>query len=152
MQLLLFTATAFWLYINKLGGHATISLDTDWFYRKPGMLFLLIFRHPLQDLRFGLQSFFARTVANVISLSKNPILLPEIAIRYIHLGIINRLYHASGLSDDQLDELKRLQSRLAAIRKIAYDKDVYRRPIGFGVLLAIVLLFLYGLSYIIILL
>jgi multicomponent Na+:H+ antiporter subunit D len=151
MQLLLFTATAFWLYINKLGGHATISLDTDWFYRKPGMLFLLIFRHPLQDLRFGLQSFFARTVANVISLSKNPILLPEIAIRYIHLGIINRLHHASGLSDGQLDELKRLQSRLTAIRKIAYDKDVYRRPIGFGVLLAIILLFLYGLSYIIIL-
>ena len=149
MQLLLFTAAAFWLYIDKLGGHATISLDTDWFYRKQGVLFLWLCSHPLQNLRFRLQNSLARMVANVTSLSKNPVLLPEIAIRYIHLRITDRLYHASGLSDDQLDELKELQSRLAAIRKITFDEDVYRRPIGFGVLLAMTLLFLYGLIYII---
>jgi multicomponent Na+:H+ antiporter subunit D len=36
MQLLLFTGAAFWLYIDKLGGESTISLDTDWFYRMFG--------------------------------------------------------------------------------------------------------------------
>ncbi|MBW1715877.1 MAG: Na(+)/H(+) antiporter subunit D [Deltaproteobacteria bacterium] len=147
MQLLLLTAGAFWLYIDKLGGEATISVDTDWFYRKPGMLFLWFVSHPLQNLRVGLQHLLSRTVANVASLSKNPILLPEIAIRYIHLRIINRFYHIFGLAEDKVEELKELESRYDAIRKITYDKDVYRRPIGLGVLLAIVLLFLYGLVY-----
>jgi multicomponent Na+:H+ antiporter subunit D len=147
MQLLLFTAAAFWLYIDQLGGHATISLDTDWFYRKPGKLLLWFCSHPLQNLRFGLQRFLSGMVATLASLSKNPILLPEIAIRYIHLRIINRLYHIFGLAEDKPEELKELQTRYAEIRKITYDKDVYRRPIGFGVLLAIVLLFLYGLIY-----
>ena len=147
MQLLLLTAAAFWLYIDKLGGEATVSVDTDWFYRKPGVLFLWFVAHPLQNLRLGLQGLFSRAVANTVSLSKNPILLPEIAVRYIHLKVINGLYHISGLSEDKLAELKELESRLAAARKMAYDKDVYRRPIGLGVFLAIALLFLYGLIY-----
>ncbi|UCE34358.1 MAG: Na(+)/H(+) antiporter subunit D [Deltaproteobacteria bacterium] len=147
MQLLLFTATAFWLYIDELGGHATISLDTDWFYRKPGMLFLWFVAHPMQNIRLGLQGLLSRVVADTVSLSKNPILLPEIALRYLHLKVINGLYHISGLSEDRLAELKELESRLAAARKMAYDNDVYRRPIGLGVFLAIALLFLYGLIY-----
>ena len=147
MQLLLLTAAAFWLYIDKLGGEATVSVDTDWFYRKPGMLFLWFVAHPLQNLRLGLQGLLSRVVADTVSLSKNPILLPEIAIRYIHLKVINGLYHVSGLSEDKLAELKELESRLAAARRMAYDKDVYRRPIGLGVFLAIALLFLYGLIY-----
>jgi multicomponent Na+:H+ antiporter subunit D len=109
MQLLLLTAVAFWLYIDKLGGEPTISVDTDWFYRKPGVLILWLCTHPLQDLRFRLQGFVTKIVANVSSLSKNPILLPEIAIRYIHLRIINRLYHAFELYEDKLDELKEMK-------------------------------------------
>ena len=35
VQLLLGTAVAFWLLLAKLGGQATISVDTDWLYRKP---------------------------------------------------------------------------------------------------------------------
>ena len=147
MQLLLLTAGAFWLYIDKLGGEATISVDTDWFYRKPGMLLLWFCVYPLQGLRVGLQRLVSGMVANLASLSENPILLPEIAMRYIHLRIINRLYHIFGLAEDKVEELKELESRYAALRKISYDKDVYRRPIGFGVLLVIVLLFLYGLIY-----
>jgi len=88
-------------------------------------------------------------VVDTVSLSKNPILLPEIAIRYIHLKIINGLYRMSGVSEDRLAELKELESRLAAARKMTYDKDLYRRPIGLGVFLAIALLFLYGLIYLI---
>lgn len=34
-QLLAGTAIAFWLLLGKLGGEATVSVDTDWFYRKP---------------------------------------------------------------------------------------------------------------------
>jgi multicomponent Na+:H+ antiporter subunit D len=147
MQLLLLTAAAFWLYIDKLGGEATVSVDTDWFYRKPGMLFLWFVAHPLQNLRLGVQGLLSRVVVDTVSLSKNPILLPEIAIRYIHLKVINGFYRISGQSQDRLDELEELESRLAAARKMTYDKDVYRRPIGLGVLVAIALLFLYGLIY-----
>ena len=147
MQLLLFTAAAFWLFIDKLGGHATISVDTDWFYRKPGVLLLWFVSNPMQDLRLRLQSFFTKTVASITSLSKNPILLPEITIRYIHLKIINRLYKASDIYNDKIDELKELESKLAAVKEMRYDENVYRRPIGLGVLIAIILLFLYGLIY-----
>lgn len=35
VQLLVGTALGFRILLHKLGGEATISLDTDWFYRKP---------------------------------------------------------------------------------------------------------------------
>lgn len=35
MQLLIATFAAFWIFKPKLGGEPTISVDTDWFYRKP---------------------------------------------------------------------------------------------------------------------
>ena len=37
LQLLLGTAVGFWLLRAKLGGEPTVSADTDWFYRGPGM-------------------------------------------------------------------------------------------------------------------
>ena len=147
VQLLLFTAAAFWLYIDKLGGESKVSVDTDWFYRKPGVLLLWFVSNPMQDLRLRLQSFFTRMVAGIASLSKNPILIPEIAVRYFHLKIINRLYQASDIYKDKADELKELESKLAAAKEMRYDENVYRRPIGLGVLIAIILLFFYGLIY-----
>jgi multicomponent Na+:H+ antiporter subunit D len=38
VQLLTLTGLGFWLLVNKLGGEATITLDTDWLYRKPAAL------------------------------------------------------------------------------------------------------------------
>jgi multicomponent Na+:H+ antiporter subunit D len=35
VQLLLGTGVGFWLLIGQLGGEATITLDTDWLYRRP---------------------------------------------------------------------------------------------------------------------
>ena len=35
LQLLLGTGVGFWMLVTKLGGHPTISLDTDWLYRRP---------------------------------------------------------------------------------------------------------------------
>jgi multicomponent Na+:H+ antiporter subunit D len=147
MQLLLLTAGAFWLYIDKLGGEAKVSVDTDWFYRKPSVLLLWFVSNPLQDLRVRLQSFFTKMVENIANLSKNPILLPEITVRYFHLKIINRLYQASDTYREKQDEIRALESKLAAAKEMRYDENVYRRPIGLGVLIAIILLFLYGLIY-----
>ncbi len=147
MQLLLLTAAAFWIYIDKLGGEATISVDTDWFYRKPGLLLLWFCIHPLQNLRLGLQKSVAGMVAGVTSLSRNPILLPEIALRYLHLKVVNGLYRISGPSEQRAEALRSLESRITELRHMSYDENLYRRPIGLGVLLAIILLFFYGLIY-----
>jgi len=147
MQLLLLTAAAFWLYIGKLGGEPFISVDTDWFYRKPGVLLLWLCTHPLQDLRFRLQSFFSRMVVRLTRLSRNPILIPEIAMRYVHLRLFNILYHASEQSEKKRDELNELQYRFNAVKAMRYSENVGRPPIGLGVLIAVILLSLYGLIY-----
>jgi multicomponent Na+:H+ antiporter subunit D len=48
LQVLLFTALGFFLFLKKLTPEAVISLDTDWFYRRGGLLFARIARGPLQ--------------------------------------------------------------------------------------------------------
>ena len=41
MQILLFTALGFFLFLRKLAPEATVALDLDWFYRLGGRIFLL---------------------------------------------------------------------------------------------------------------
>ena len=48
LQLLLFTAVGFFLLIKKLTPEPTISLDTDWFYRMGGRVFLWLAKKPIQ--------------------------------------------------------------------------------------------------------
>lgn len=49
LQILLFTAVGFFLLVKKLEPEPTISLDTDWFYRMGGRLFLRFARKPVQS-------------------------------------------------------------------------------------------------------
>jgi hypothetical protein len=138
---------AFWLYIDKLGGEPTISVDTDWFYRKPGVFILWLCSHPLQNIRLGLQRAFTGMVANVAGLSKNPVLIPEIIVRNIQLKIYTMLYHNSEPPEDKLKKINEVKYKINVLKEISYNEHIYRRPIGAGVLLAIVFLFLYGLIY-----
>ncbi len=48
LQILAFTALAFYFFHKKIGPEASISLDLDWFYRKGGLLFLWIAKYPIQ--------------------------------------------------------------------------------------------------------
>jgi multicomponent Na+:H+ antiporter subunit D len=48
LQILLFTALGFFLFIDKLRPEATISLDMDWFYRKAARAFMWVARKPVQ--------------------------------------------------------------------------------------------------------
>lgn len=50
LQVLLFTALGFFLFLRKLTPEPKISLDTDWFYRMGGRVFLQIARSPVQLL------------------------------------------------------------------------------------------------------
>lgn len=49
LQILLFTAVGFFLLVKKLEPEPTISLDTDWFYRMGGRLFLWLAKKPVQS-------------------------------------------------------------------------------------------------------
>jgi multicomponent Na+:H+ antiporter subunit D len=48
LQLLAFTAIAFWLLLHKLRGEATITIDTDWLYRKAGKPVRVLIQQPLE--------------------------------------------------------------------------------------------------------
>jgi multicomponent Na+:H+ antiporter subunit D len=48
LQLLLFTAVGFFLLVRKLAPEPTISLDTDWFYRRGWRAFLWLAQGPVQ--------------------------------------------------------------------------------------------------------
>lgn len=56
-QILLFTALGYMLYIKKLGGKRVMSLDTDWFYRKGGVMFM--------KLAYGLFAAVDELVSNL---------------------------------------------------------------------------------------
>jgi multicomponent Na+:H+ antiporter subunit D len=73
IQLLTFTAVAFFLFRAKLGGESTISVDTDWFYRKGGAL-LLRLCGACSDARLSLQELAARFVDRAARMSANPVL------------------------------------------------------------------------------
>ena len=52
LQILLFTGLGFFMLVKHLGGSPKISLDTDWFYRKGAVIFMLFVRHvvvPIED-------------------------------------------------------------------------------------------------------
>jgi multicomponent Na+:H+ antiporter subunit D len=48
LQLLAFTAVAFWLMLPKLSGERTITIDTDWFYRKATTPVRNLIQRPLE--------------------------------------------------------------------------------------------------------
>ena len=58
LQMLGFTAVGFWLLRGKLGGEATITIDTDWVYRKAGPLARVLIQTPLESVF----TFFERLV------------------------------------------------------------------------------------------
>jgi len=58
LQLLSFTGLAFFIYIKVLGGYRTISLDTDWFYRKGSKIFLWFANNPVSIYERHVTNFY----------------------------------------------------------------------------------------------
>ncbi|VAW38886.1 Na(+) H(+) antiporter subunit H [hydrothermal vent metagenome] len=69
-----FTALAFFIVLSKLDPHKTISIDTDWFYRKSANMFIYFINGPLLkigDLIAGL--FFTCIPNDLIYFVRNPL-------------------------------------------------------------------------------
>jgi multicomponent Na+:H+ antiporter subunit D len=62
LEMLSLTAVVFFLLQKKLQPHQTISLDTDWFYRKGGALFLRFASGPITAYEAVVTEFYRRVV------------------------------------------------------------------------------------------
>ncbi len=125
MQLLLFAAAAFWIYIDKLGGKRKITLDTDWLYRIPGRLFLSFCEKPLNKLRSDVQGSCSTNRAFVVSLSKNPFTVPLVIAESIKLKMT---------SAGDLERREEIAARLHQLKGISYSENRYMISIGWSVM------------------
>lgn len=117
LQLLIMTAFAFWWLFPKLAGKATISIDTDWVYRK-------LLPAPALALSrgiFAIQQAIGRGVGaltdRAVWFSRNPLRLAE---RWLGRGVF--------------------ESEGAQEHDRGYSVDAYRFPVGLAVF-AVLLVF-----------
>ena len=73
MQLLIFTGLAFWLVKRLLHTEANITLDTDWFYRRPSRLAYRVFSVYICNLFGAVEKLSLYAVRYIIKLSANPV-------------------------------------------------------------------------------
>jgi multicomponent Na+:H+ antiporter subunit D len=72
MQLLIFTGLAFWLVMRKLHAEATITLDTDWVYRRPSRLAYRVFSVAPASLFEAVEQLSLRLARSTVRLGANP--------------------------------------------------------------------------------
>jgi multicomponent Na+:H+ antiporter subunit D len=155
LQMLLFATLAFSLLL--LSGIypaeiRVINLDADWFYRKVGIAFLWFCSVPLNSLRYSVQGFFTRVIDSVSKLSADPVFIPELTIRYVHLKLAQVFVpkDKSLTAKRKLAELEFKFRHLQEMGKhgVAYSTDTHWKSVGLGVLFALILIFIYLLVYI----
>jgi multicomponent Na+:H+ antiporter subunit D len=71
-QILIFTFAAFWIYRVQLAGEAGITLDVDWFYRRPARWVERIFLEDLEAVFNKIESMSMEIVGKLSLLSNNP--------------------------------------------------------------------------------
>jgi multicomponent Na+:H+ antiporter subunit D len=130
IQLFMLAGLVFMAAKDMFAPHRATILDFDYFYRMGGRGLVWVCVAPLAKLRFRLQLSSSRAVDIIVRLAKNPMMIFEIPAAYIYLRITRGLRYVSGYSSAEL-----------------YNENLYRRPIGVGVLVAIILLFAFALIH-----
>jgi multicomponent Na+:H+ antiporter subunit D len=130
IQLFLLAGIGFILAKAMVVPHRATILDFDYFYRMGGRGLIWLSAVPMSRFRSALQESFSRAVYIIARLAKNPISILEIPTAYIYLRITKGLRYVSGYSSGE-----------------TYNEGLYRRPIGVGVLIAIIMLFVFALIY-----
>ena len=140
IQLLLLTGAAFWLYIDKLRGEPTITLDTDWFYRKPAKAFLWLCDIPLNNFRLTVQDFLSKAVGFLTELSKNPYTAPTVLVLSTQISITKALNGLRG--QPYPDKVVELKKELKGINGIIYIENRYKNPLALNISLVLIFLLL----------
>jgi multicomponent Na+:H+ antiporter subunit D len=124
VQLFMLAGLAFIVGKDMLTPHRATILDFDYFYRMGGRGLVWVCVKPLSRVRFELQISSSRAVDIITRIAKNPLMILEIPIAYVWLRITQGLSYLGGYSSSEV-----------------YNENLYRRPIGVGVLVAIIILF-----------
>jgi multicomponent Na+:H+ antiporter subunit D len=115
LQLLVGTGLGFWLLIDKLGGKSTITLDFDWFYRKPAPLLFRLTAGSLNRFFTAAELTMSNLAHRLAQACANPV---EFASRFL------------SQSGDRGD-------RGIGGDKVLYDPNRYRPPVGFIILVVL---------------
>jgi multicomponent Na+:H+ antiporter subunit D len=136
LQLLLFTALAFFILLKVAKPKAKLSLDTDWFYRKGALGFLWLVNNPVGAFTDRLGRICFEYIPNpVIRFSRNPMAALKIAADTV------LLYFSSPRNRPEIE--KRIE-----IEKAIYPGDIIKHwPIGSTVLWITLFLLIYLLVY-----
>jgi len=120
MQLLIFTGLAFWLVLKSLYVKDTITLDTDWFYRRPSHIAFRVFSVSISEFFEAVERLSLRFAGYLVKLGANP-------AGYFVFGVKNTSHVL-------------LRTGKPAPEPSTFSPDRYRIPLGIMVL--VVLLFL----------
>jgi multicomponent Na+:H+ antiporter subunit D len=72
-QILLFTFAAFWIFRQQVAGEAGITLDVDWFYRRPARWVQRVFLEDLEAAFNRVERLMVHAAGKLALLSKNPL-------------------------------------------------------------------------------
>jgi len=133
IQLFLWAGVVFMMVRGAFSPHEGIVLDFDYFYRITFRGIAWLADVVFNGLRLRVQTLFSRRVDGVVRFSRNPMLIFERIITYFYPDMEEFSKHGTGSSK---------------IGEPTYNENWYRKPMGLGVLLAILMLFVYGLIYI----
>jgi multicomponent Na+:H+ antiporter subunit D len=115
LQLLAFTGLAFWLVIDKIHAEPTITLDFDWFYRRPAPVLFRLTVVSLDRLFAAAELITLNLARRLARACTDPV---EFASRF--------LYQSSDRGD-----------RGSAGDKVLYDPNRHRSPVGFIILVVL---------------
>lgn len=129
LQLLIGTGLAFWWLLDRFHRETTVTLDTDWFYRRP---LQAAFAHLIalaRQVGTVLEASRLNVVQALMPYARNPYLVPD--------RLTGAPLHLPPLADESLPQGDRL----------VYDENRYRLPIGATVMWIVV--FLAGLALVV---
>ncbi len=123
LQLLLFSALAFFVFLRLLQRTKTISLDTDWFYRKGAGVFMWFVNNPMAAFASKMNRVVFDVIPSfLILLSKNPLSALKIAADTVILTFV--------APDRKKEMIKQIERE-----KAIYPGDIIKHwPIGTTVL------------------
>jgi multicomponent Na+:H+ antiporter subunit D len=133
IQLFLGAGVVFMMVRSAFSPLEGMVLDFDYFYRMAFRGIAWLADVAFNGLRLRVQTAFSRRIDGVVRLSRDPMLIFERIIAYFQPNVEGFYNPETGRS--KIDEP-------------IYDENWYRKPMGLGVLLAILMLFIYGLIYI----
>lgn len=142
MGILLGTILGYKLLHKKLVLESAIILDTDWFYRKLGVIFLGFCNDILQGTGRAVQEKLSCMVAWLTRISSDPLYDSEITLYKVRARIIDAFGHSSDLSSGRNDPETNSGLNRLIKRGRGYDENFYRKSVGLGVLLVVILFFL----------